>query len=554
MSSFSQKDVFLYGKRWFFIMKPDPTVSKTTALLDVFPIEKLSKMVTVCLTITNFPGKQPKPNGKLIRLYTYFESYVDYYLFSISIPIEERSFFEIIFGSSAQKPHFDIDMSHDVIQKNYPGEDVEKVSEVLMDALITSCIHVLKQAGVSIEIEKSVLLYSSHSEKKKSFHLLLNGIYHRNNIQAKIFYKNVIEHLSTLTNKKYTEFIDPAVYSPKQQFRILGCQKPKTNRIKVFLESFTYNAQVYNHVYTEDNEDVELKLLCALYESMVGFVSGCNLLPDFKEIEIENTGSSEIKINRTVEPQASIVEATDSMSVIALEMLKSVMDPCPFTIYSVNKNIISLNRQAPSICPICAVIHEKQHPFMAITNEGRIYWNCRRTEAYKVSNKKFYVGTIPQDGSTFLIKPTQENTEEQKENTKHVYNGIYNPKPIEETNFSFGPFKTKLAMEEAATKNIIEQEAPIIPKKPAVKKQQNVVYTYKKSEKNVVDELQKIARDKANGKIESNTPKKIIRKEPLSFIQKESTLKRPVIVKKEPEQPKIITPIIPRKTPIKIIK
>jgi hypothetical protein len=554
MNSFLQKDVFLYGKRWFYIIKPNPDVSKTTALLDIVPIEKLSKMLAVCLTITNFPGKQPKPNGKLIRLYTYFESYVDYYLFSISIPVEERSFFEIIFGSSAQKPHFDVDMSHDVICKNYPGEEVENVAETVIDLLITSCIHVLNQVGVSIEIEKSILLYTSHSDKKKSFHLVLNTIYHRNNVQAKLFYKHVVEHFSTLTNKKYIEFIDAAVYSPKQQFRILGCQKPKTNRIKTFLETFTYQNKIYQHEYTENPDEIELKILCALYESMVGFVSGCNVLPYFKDKEIEPTGQLELKINNR--PEEICIEATDTMAKIALEMLKSVMNPCPFIIYRVNENIVSLTREAPSMCPLCNIVHEGQHPFMAITNDGRIYWNCRRTEAHKGSTKKLYVGTIPQDGSTFRM-PSKQNLG--KVNSKPRYNGTYNPKPIEETDFSFGPFKTKLATEKEAERIINGTELVVEntrPKKLSLKTKNVVcVYHTKKSEKNVVDELQKIARDKANGTLEPiYTPKKLVRKEPLSFVQKESTLKKPMIIKKDPEQPKLIAPIIPRKTPIKITK
>lgn len=428
---------WIEGKKWYFYLKPNTNYPKTPSLLSEMPLERLTKALTVCYTRYRLPDGTRRTNGKEFKLYSYFENYVDFYCYMVnSIPIEERSFFEVVFGSFAQKPRFDIDMELEKIKAKYPEEDIEVVSKYVVDTLITSCIEILKEVKVDVDIQTSVLIYTSHSDKKKSFHIVLNRLYHRNNVQAKNFYMHVMDRFKTKSQNKYAEFVDGAVYSAKQQFRILGSQKPGTGRIKTFHPTFDYLDQLYSHIYYEELEDETLLDLCKLYESLLSFISGCRMLPDFKEKERVVQQSIFNYLPKQNKESSVLLEINNDIAKLAFEKLKLVMNPCPFSYHEkFNKNIVELNRNAPSMCPNCNRVHDAQHPFLSITEHGHIYWNCRQGNK---DDKKLYVGQLSQEE---IVKAERIIIKNQKAlKHKHI---VYNPLPLEETIFSFGTFQTE---------------------------------------------------------------------------------------------------------------
>jgi len=367
----------IYGKKWYYGLKKSKEHEYKFNLLDEYKLNDVAKHLIVCLEPDKLPGQYEPARtkkGKMYRYYTLFDSYLDFYTYMLKFPIEDRNFFEVILGDLPQKPHFDIDID----QKDVIDGSIEDIGSILYQSVIQYSIEVLKDISVSINIETDILIYISHGKDKRSYHIIINNKCHDGNEEAKAFYQTVIDKITeafNINNKeyvKYIKFIDNSVYSKKQQFRIMGCQKYSSNRPKRFLERFKYNNIEYKHKYVESFANDDLKKLAILYESLITFVSGCSYIQSLVKPKIyhnynnyNNNYLDDVTINR------------------CMKMLKEKMDYCPFSISSIDdeKRTIYLKREAPSHCPICnkREPHESRDPLIYI-NKGRVYWNCLRHE------------------------------------------------------------------------------------------------------------------------------------------------------------------------------
>ena len=128
------------------------------------------------------------------------------------------------------------------------------------------CLQVLADLRIETNISRDLLLYSSHGSNKRSWHILINNKCHDGNKEARAFYQAVLVKVRVLTNGKYmqSEFIDPGVYSPRQQFRLIGSQKPGTGRPKIFCEQFVLSGIRYSHIYNEDVSELHIKKLTVI--------------------------------------------------------------------------------------------------------------------------------------------------------------------------------------------------------------------------------------------------------------------------------------------------
>lgn len=378
--------LIIHEKRWYFrlVQGKKGDFKRARALMDDFNMNEIAHHMIVCFTPDTIPGRRTpfrNKEGKPIRIYAFFDSYLEFFDYMQKIQPADRAFYEIIFGELPQKPHFDIDIDASNFNGLYPGEDIETASEILREAIITACIEVLAKNMVMLDLEKDVLLYSSHGPDKRSYHLILNNKCHDGNKEAKAFYDAVMTKIRTITGNKYLEFVDKSVYSPRQQFRLVGCQKPGSERPKVFYEKFWYQGKLYTHIYNEDVTDIIMKKLTIIYESIISFTSGCAFLPSLIPPKLLN--------------QNNLGDFPDLDGPIAehcMIMLREKMAFCPFSIKEIRGHLILLRREAPSQCPICRKQepHENEHPYMFIIG-GKVYWDCRRSTD---DTKKFFVGYL----------------------------------------------------------------------------------------------------------------------------------------------------------------
>lgn len=355
--------------RWYYRLKPQESDNgrKKRGLFSDNPRHTLTSSLIVSLSYHD-----PTTN-KVNRLYAWFKSYLEFAIYQSKLPQHERCFYEIILGESAQKPHFDIDINN---KQNQNRTDGELVKDCLLEAIIT----VLEPLGVGLNLEKDVLIYTSHSKEKQSYHIVIDNWCHTNNVEARGFYDKIVETL----DEKYIPYIDKAVYSPTQQFRIVGSQKIGSDRIKKFERVWKYKEREITHRYPETPDDPQHEYIMQLESSIVGFTSNCKFLPPFKP---------QIKEKQYIESEeVTRSEAREAIGLIAMAGKISVADPrFPYKFLDINGPIVMLKRIKPSRCKICNRIHEHENPYLLVVGEEKsVYFHCRRAP----ESKKLFLGKL----------------------------------------------------------------------------------------------------------------------------------------------------------------
>jgi len=353
--------------------------------MDDYHLSDIVDHLIICYTPKRLPGQNTpfiNKSGNTGRIYAYFSSYIEFFHYSKHFQNIDKNFYEIIFGEFSQKPHFDIDIDKNVCLSVYPNTDYIIIGQQLKDSVITACREIIP----TLDIEKDVLIYTSHGTTKQSYHIVINNYYHDSNIEAKAFFEEVC-----LKIPSYAEFIDPSVYSPRQQFRILGSQKTQSQRPKLFNEQFRYLDTIYNHQYIETIDSYDFWELTILSEALVSFTSNCRYIPSLVKEKLYEYNYSTMDLSEHTIHQC-------------LEMLKNKMEEegyrCPFSFLETEGSLILLRRESPSTCPICKKKepHEHENSYMYIYN-NKLYWDCRRSG----NEPKFFVG--------YVDIPIEENLE-----------------------------------------------------------------------------------------------------------------------------------------------
>ncbi len=291
-----------------------------------------------------------------------------YYMFSnFSNGIELRNYinqfhptlkcFDEIIMEGPQKPRFDIDLEDD----NYSPEELDRIIQILINQVIDGIMFYLPE----ISPERNIRLFTSHGKKKRSVHIVIDGFFHDNYLDARGFYDDAIRHV----NVGFRKYVDHGIYGKKKQLRMMDCCKWESDRNKKLQNSFLYYDKVINCNWGELDNDVT-----RFISSLVTVISGCERLPSF---------AKRMAYNKSENVADGIVDD-------AIEMTKTVLgENYTFSFESVTGSIIVLKRLSPSKCVICNRIHEKQHPFLSITNDN-VYFFCRRHP----QNKSQYIGNI----------------------------------------------------------------------------------------------------------------------------------------------------------------
>ncbi|MEO6067491.1 MAG: hypothetical protein ABIQ41_05875, partial [Gemmatimonadales bacterium] len=415
----------IHGKRWYFLLvRSKDAYRRSLSLMDDYTLNQIAEHMVVCFTPDKIPGFD-KPfrtkEGEPGRIYAFFDSYVEFYQYMQKFDKAQRAFYEVAFGELPQKPHFDIDIDRTSFEAAFPRDNIDTVAETLREAVIEGCCEVLQEQGVTLNLEKDLLLYSSHGDNKRSYHVVLTNRCHDGNKEAKAFYDAVITKVHSYTQGKYRNqnFVDRGVYSPRQQFRIVGCQKWNSGRPKVFYEQFWYKGRPYNHIYNEDTTDEMMKKYTIIYESLISFTSGCSFLPSlvplttFTQNQLGDMPDLELPVI-----DQCLLMLRDKMKQFADAFYKErphvrKLQVSPFTLKEIRGHLILLKRSAASHCPICQRQdpHDKEHPYMYIM-AGKIYWDCRRAAD---NTKKFFVGYLTmsiEELGTTVVEDEDDNTGE----------------------------------------------------------------------------------------------------------------------------------------------
>jgi hypothetical protein len=279
-----------------------------------------------------------------------------------------------VLGNFPHRPYFDIEC------ENATQEQAQEALNDILDALVDT----LSELGSNVDATKDFLVTSSHGESKKSFHIVLPYLAHRNNEEAKALCTLVCSRLSPYTRS----WIDRSMYKTKQQFRILGSQKPDSGRVKKLVAE-TYRGRPLNQAFSQD----------ALALSLVQFgLDKCRFLPQL------------------VSPKAQI-SATEDLSEAEISLALQVCakygkytspndKDFPYEFRNTVGRIINLRRKRPTKCPMCLRVHEHENPFLLVSKKTdpnpSVYFSCRRCETTNLLK----IGSL---------RTRQENREEQQE-------------------------------------------------------------------------------------------------------------------------------------------
>ena len=361
---------YIRNHKWYYRLKPD---DKNKALFTDYPRNTLTNKFLVCWDFAE--------NDKKNRFYGVFPNYLDFAKFFIKLGDNVRSFYEIILGSSRQKPKFDldVDLSNETSNSNLNPNFSSKILNDLINAIILT----LEEKEIFLDLQRDVCIYSSHGANKKSYHVVINSYCHSNNIEAKAFYSEVMKKLPQYENEKW---IDRAVYSKTQQFRTYGSCKVGTSRFKKLERTWTFNGETIKHISPEEPEDGDHRFLIDFEESLItARISNCKLLPSFY-----------------VEEKKEYQEGVDvemDLAMEAIPLISSIVDcefgdpQFPFELDRLEGPFVVLKRLRPSNCVLCKRTHHNQNPYLLITPEKSVFFHCRRAPG----EKKWYLGSLKKD-------------------------------------------------------------------------------------------------------------------------------------------------------------
>jgi len=353
-----------------------------------------------------------------------FRNYLDFVKYMLnSSTLDDRCFYEVIPGSSPQKPYFDIEFYvSDGIREPEHIDGQLILPTYQADLAIKEMVQIIREELPSFQGGASnshIFVFTSHKDPKRSYHIVVEGFCFADNKSNRLFGEKVRKRMS----EDWKGIIDTSMYKSTQQFRVVGSCKYGTDRFKVINESLTINSFGKNiWIPKVEAESPEHRLLLLIEASLITQTSGSILMPsllDENEEKSSTIRSGEAKdYTEFFEPLSSdnIKEAlTLCHKVAGLEY----GDPrFPYGYMRVvedngESSIILLKRRCPSQCRICNRIHEQENPFLLIIGlERDIYLDCRRSE----QGKKLYIGKLGPTSKLLACKIPSPIREEIKEN------------------------------------------------------------------------------------------------------------------------------------------
>lgn len=321
------------------------------------------------------------------------------------LPENERTFHEVIFGFQPQKLKVDIDIKEEDLinfddaeekdniakdnninydidiedkelealfalvnldntnNKNTKRSSQEKAKHILDTIIekINDLMYVLYlKENSHIIITDSSGIDKTTNKYKYSFHIIMDGCYVKNNKEAQLFTQELMKTLSL----KYQKFIDSHVNKDIQCFRIIGCQKNGTGRIKRM------------HEYNKRKNSIN---------AMITYINNCEELFSLVDETNNNKGYRQMDSNLTDDDIKNIVKESKDVTY-------------GFKLRANKGNILIFERKYPTHCAICNEVHHNDNTLMLNTSEKKLNDNCSVINIYMTcrhyKGKSLYVGKV----------------------------------------------------------------------------------------------------------------------------------------------------------------
>lgn len=475
--------------------------------------------------IVRYEGEKEKNKNKINR-FLLFENHLEFLDF-LEKPNVKRFFHEICLPNKPRKPYFDIDMEMDRFAVLYALDDhpaaivdntdvmqkektdgivntkeepnvIVKVNEkteirvkmknefeLLVAYIIQGIKTVLAEKGLVLIPEKHIVLCTSHGAEKMSGHLLVNDFFHTSHLEAEAFNVLVLQHVPA----QYHQWIDRAVYSSFQNFRIVGNNKYGSERKKELVAEFkifshmklTPTPDIIEEIETQKLNTKELITVkrnqeTELIHPTIHAFEICllrpfttNSLPSF----IEAATEFDVTLKRRViakemnmwENEPADTEMVNKVIALMKEKL-NLQDKFPFKVSNAYATMISFIRLAPTYCPTCNKTHEKENPVVYI-NKGRIQFDCRRSKVHVGQYRTFLLGVIEVTENDNEPKEDSDDDYEDYDETNDYkitphYSTITKKKDVKEEKKEATPVNEKKEAKSKTVKKKVKQTTEVI--------------------------------------------------------------------------------------------
>jgi hypothetical protein len=358
------------------------------------------------------------------RFFAKFPSYLDFGKFFIQeVQLSHQCFYEVIFGDSPQKPYFDIDieLSQESLPQNGVVEEtsvipplgvprlpvsraqieistVKRTSKVSLtaseaDEAIRTLTDIILQLIPEIRSNNrgQILVFTSHSNKKRSYHVIVDGWCFPEWKECRYFHDEVVH----LLPGKWKDIIDHGMYKSLQQLRTVGSHKWQDIRIKVISQELSVTTGGTKGWFPPEVSESDSHLfLMLLGASLVTNTSDCHLLRSFappeppKKIynkdDIDNISLDKDGVDQAIELCAQMGKLTSDSPGFPYK-LEKWLEPKD------GSAIIMLRRLRPSMCRMCKRVHEHENPYIIVAGRERnVYFDCRRN----FNGEKLYLGSL----------------------------------------------------------------------------------------------------------------------------------------------------------------
>lgn len=394
--------------RWYTYLKSnDQENKKEKALLECEILEDTNLVVAHKMIFMQF--------GR-------FNSYLDFakYMIHNTIP-EQRCFYEMIFGNKSQRIYFDIEFftrqETSDIQNIVPENEADESIRVLCQCILEELKNILQTENPLRLNESHILVFTSHKDHKKSYHIVVEGFCVNNFKENKEFHDRVVKRFPS----QWHHIIDHSMYKSLQQFRIVGNTKYENNRYKVLNEELTLSPYGNGWIPKVEPDSDNHKLILLLESSLISHILSCIMLPSIIDEEKEVTYRNRNSPTTTHSPLSS----QDIRKAIELCYKYAGLeygDPrFPYSYLSTVEDngissLILMKRLRPSTCAICNRVHEHENPYLIICGDNRdVYLDCRRN----ADNKKLYVGSL---GGNPVIESVETPVKTPIEPPKNTFN------------------------------------------------------------------------------------------------------------------------------------
>jgi hypothetical protein len=336
------------------------------------------------------------------RHFAKFNSYFDFYDYLFRVVKEShRCFYEYIFSHLPQKPYFDLDIylhGHDNEEKVHFSEEEAMSAVITLLACIRRVCPVIKLEDLCIKT-KDLLIFNSNGDStvKRSYHIIINNWCCLSSEHLTSFFMTIMDIYPTV----YKPCIDHSMYKKVQAFRMYGCHKWGSERVKK-LDPLTK---------WENEGDGEVNNMSIFLASLITNTSYCQVLPFFEaKVKVQRDYSHIYLDDSEVEKAMALCAAYEDC-----EDVESLSFPYR---YREKKNgVIALNRRMPSFCKICEKRHDTENPQLIIhTHTGAVYFDCRRHP----EKKKICIGYIDKNGDREKEEEKEGKKKEEKDTTNYI--------------------------------------------------------------------------------------------------------------------------------------